>query len=153
MPSFPTNCTLLPLCKEAMPSAFDTNEGLFMLLPDGPIWKSEDVKSMQGFMEEFNRRAEEGDRPDLLRVFQKLIETLGVETCTQALDRVKEHHQQQQLQQQLLPGYQSNVNDAAVSSTSADPNRTVDGTSYRIDAVLFIQHPSWLTLDPTRCHF
>lgn len=117
-----------------MPS--ETNKGLFMLLPDGPIWKSEDVKSMQGFMEEFNRRAEEGERPELLHVFEKLIDTLGVETCTHALDRVKEQRQQQQ--QQHLPGYQSTSNNAAVSSTSAYPNRTTaDGTSYSIEGVLF----------------
>ena len=73
---------------------------------------------MQGFMDEFNRRAEESDSPELLRVFEKLVKTLGVETCSSALERVKEQRQQQQ---QHLPGYQSNTNSATASSTSAHP--------------------------------
>ena len=77
---------------------------------------------MQGFMDEFNRRAEESDSPELLRVFEKLVETLGVETCSAALERVKEQRQQyQQQQQQHLPGYKSNTKSATASSTSAYP--------------------------------
>ena len=91
---------------------------------------------MQGFMDEFNRRAEESDSPELLRVFEKLVETLGVETCSAALERVKEQrqqHQQQQQQQQHLPGYKSNINSATASSTSAYPIMAA-GASYSTHA-------------------
>lgn len=86
---------------------------------------------MQGFMEVFNLRADESDRPQLLCIFEKLVDTLGIETCTQALDRVKEQRlQQQQQEQQHLPGYQSNINNATASSISTYSKcTTADGTS------------------------
>lgn len=70
-----------------------------MLLPRGPVWRSEDVKSMVGFMDEFNRRADEADSLQLLETFNFIVEAVGIDACVEALDQVKKQ-QQIQLSQQ-----------------------------------------------------